>query len=254
VLQATSEEENSQIEAALKNDPELQKELNIMQKGLEQYVGAYSAETPVQGKERFLCAINFDTDNQETSEKTFSHSESSAAISRSIIPWRSFSVAASILLLLSIAANFLLYNQNQEAADQIAELRKAQSLIASKYERLEAKYDGVEEQIANLTNAKKIYLKGTERFPGSNALVYWNAKNNEVLLDKGALPPPPSGMQYQLWAMKDGTPIDLGVYDWNEPMQSMNPTQAADAFAITLEKEGGVPSPTLERLYVIGHV
>jgi anti-sigma-K factor RskA len=56
--------------------------------------------------------------------------------------------------------------------------------------------------------------------------------------------------QYQLWALIDGKPKDLGVFDARQDnvMIQMNDTKKAQAFAITIEKKGGVPTPTLDSL------
>jgi anti-sigma-K factor RskA len=34
----------------------------------------------------------------------------------------------------------------------------------------------------------------------------------------------------------------------------MNPITSAQAFAVTLEKEGGSPSPTMDQMYVMGKI
>ena len=75
------------------------------------------------------------------------------------------------------------------------------------------------------------------------------------LLD--GLPQPPKGMQYQLWVMQDGKPVDMGVLPnsiANTPaMQKVNMSvTSGQAFAISLEKEGGSPTPTMQNIYVMG--
>ena len=60
---------------------------------------------------------------------------------------------------------------------------------------------------------------------------------------------PPKGMQYQLWVIKGDKPVDMGMIpnDMVEEggMMKMNKTtQDGQAFAISLEKEGGNPTPT----------
>ena len=42
--------------------------------------------------------------------------------------------------------------------------------------------------------------------------------------------------------------------DVKNSVQKMKPFAKADAFAITLEKKGGSPSPTMEAMYVMGKV
>ncbi len=60
--------------------------------------------------------------------------------------------------------------------------------------------------------------------------------------------------QYQLWALIDGKPKDLGVFDATDDkvILKMKNTQKAQAFAITIEKKGGSPSPTLDSMQSLG--
>jgi anti-sigma-K factor RskA len=71
------------------------------------------------------------------------------------------------------------------------------------------------------------------------------------------LPAAPTGKQYQLWTIVDGVPVDMGMLDndFREKVISMKTAKGnVAAFAITLEKQGGSPSPTLEEMYVLGNV
>jgi anti-sigma-K factor RskA len=89
------------------------------------------------------------------------------------------------------------------------------------------------------------------------AMVYWSKAKGEAYVSAAALPMPPKGMQYQVWVMQDGKPVDIGVLPTDmsgtPAMQKVNkPVMYGDAFAITLEKEGGSPTPTMENIYVMG--
>ena len=54
-----------------------------------------------------------------------------------------------------------------------------------------------------------------------------------------ALPAPPSGKQYQLWAPKTGNPIDMGVFDVsNSELIEKLGIPGAQAYAITPRKTG----------------
>ena len=81
----------------------------------------------------------------------------------------------------------------------------------------------------------------------------WDTNSKDVYLSLNDLPKPPKGKQYQLWGMVDGKPVDAGVYPLgNHTMQKMKPMENVALFAITLEDEGGVPSPTMDEMYVAG--
>lgn len=91
------------------------------------------------------------------------------------------------------------------------------------------------------------------------ATLYWNREKGEAYITVDALPPAPKGMQYQLWAMQGGKPVDMGVLPNNmagtPAMQKIGaPITRSDAFAISLEKEGGSAAPTMENIFVMGKV
>ena len=87
------------------------------------------------------------------------------------------------------------------------------------------------------------------------ATLLWNSKNKDVFIMPVKLPLPALGKQYQLWALVDGKPVDAGLLN-NECNGAckMKNIPKAQAFAITLEKEGGSPTPTMEAMYVLGNV
>ena len=97
-------------------------------------------------------------------------------------------------------------------------------------------------------------MKGMPVSPQSFATVYWDTTSHDVYLLANNLPVPASDKQYQLWAIFNGKPVDLGVFDIKKErllIQAKN-AQGAEAFAITLEKKGGSPAPTMDSLYVMG--
>jgi anti-sigma-K factor RskA len=102
---------------------------------------------------------------------------------------------------------------------------------------------------------QRIILDGTENAPGAKAVVYWNAAEGRVYLNSAKMNELPDDKQYQLWALKDGKPIDAGVFDPKDgAIQPMYEIESADAFAVTLEPIGGSAAPTLSTLQVIGKV
>jgi anti-sigma-K factor RskA len=103
-----------------------------------------------------------------------------------------------------------------------------------------------------------IALAGTDVSPESAARVFWNPGAEQLYLSPGNLPEPPTGKQYQLWAIVDGSPVSAGVFEVAPDAASLQALASqiaqASAFAITLEPRGGSPSPTMEAMYVQGAV
>lgn len=80
------------------------------------------------------------------------------------------------------------------------------------------------------------------------ATIYWDtlSASKDVYLLLNNLPQPPSQKQYQLWALLNGQPIDLGMIEVKERrlLYRMKNVQNAQAFAITVEPKGGSEKPT----------
>ena len=79
----------------------------------------------------------------------------------------------------------------------------------------------------------------------------------EVYVDPTNMPTAPAGKQYQLWAFVDGKPVDAGMITSKDgkkyKIQKMKTFGKAQAFAITLETEGGNPQPK-GSVYVLGKI
>lgn len=100
-------------------------------------------------------------------------------------------------------------------------------------------------------------LAGQKISPQSKVKVFWNTKDNKVVIDANNLPEAPKGMVYQVWSLKLDplTPTSLGLlenYNRDNNLFVLENSNASEAFGITLEPEGGSPSPNLEQLYVLG--
>ena len=97
-------------------------------------------------------------------------------------------------------------------------------------------------------------MKGMDISPQSHATVFWDTTTHDVYLLINNLPTPTNDKQYQLWAIFNGKPVDLGVFDIKKEkllVQAKN-AQGAEAFAITLEQKGGSPSGPKGDMYVMG--
>ena len=90
------------------------------------------------------------------------------------------------------------------------------------------------------------------------AAVVYNTEAQNSYLDVINLAEPTSDQQYQLWAIVDGTPVDMGVFDiainTDSGLIEVPYIEDAQAFAITLEPRGGSVVPTLEQMVVLGNV
>ena len=90
-------------------------------------------------------------------------------------------------------------------------------------------------------------------------VLYWCPASGEIMLNGMAMPKLSDDEQYQLWALVDGQPLDLGVIskDWDggtNRLAHLKGLKELSAYAITIEPLGGKPTPTLEKLTALAKV
>ena len=163
--------------------------------------------------------------------------------------WLKYVAAACAILL----AGSLYWN--------ISQYKNNQKLQAS-YDTTVAKLSDIEKDLAMLVqnpNVKMAAMKGMEVSPSSFATVYWDTTSKDVYLLVNNLPKPASDKQYQLWALLNGKPVDVGMIDSDafigkkKLLLQMKNVAGAQAFALTLEKKGGNPVPQ-GSMYVMGNL
>ncbi|WP_437918160.1 anti-sigma factor [Sphingobacterium sp. LRF_L2] len=164
---------------------------------------------------------------------------------------KSLAIAATVLLVLSLGTNIYWYQQQG-----ISETKFSQALQYINAKELQLAEADKRWKIVQQPAVQKVSLRGTENKSELQAVVFWNKEDKTVYLTSGNLPATPTGKQYQLWAIVDGKPVDAGLLprEAEEGFFKMNDIPHAQTFAITLEKEGGSPTPTLADLFVIGNI
>ena len=118
------------------------------------------------------------------------------------------------------------------------------------------KYTATAQDYSIVSSARilKISLPGVAGKENDLATVYWDTLSKDVYLRADRLPKAQAGRQYQLWAIVDGKTVDAGVLENCEGLCRLKSVARAQAFAITLEKAGGSPTPTLSQMVVLGKI
>jgi len=105
-----------------------------------------------------------------------------------------------------------------------------------------------------------VELKGTEVNPSGNIKVLLDPQTAGGSFIAYDLPALTDEQDYQLWFLKDGKPVDAGVFHVNENGEYIGEVQhlpetltGISAFAITREPKGGRPTPTMP-IYWVGPV
>ena len=269
---ALSDTEAREVEAMAARYPEVQAELAAIQDALVSYSAAFKKNPNPELRSAILNRI--DEIEGVSSENVVSISDAQkkpniadttgkSPINYSSQPARfNYLMAAVwIFLVLNIIGNIYFFNKLKNTEEQMTGVVNENNKMKLEYEKIRLDMDKKSTDMKMVMNRsnKIVDLKGMEIAPQSFATVYWNPNSKKVMLNVNNLPMPPADKQYQLWALKDGKPIDAGVFDMQpgtgDDMHMMPVTIAdADAFAVTLEKKGGSPVPTLTQLYVMGKI
>jgi anti-sigma-K factor RskA len=242
-----SDAETNELEQLAMLHPEIWKEVHEIRSCLESYAMEHAENPPLALKGKLLKNIQVQKPLQKSADlgaKIISIDRQPAGS-----PLLKLMAAAAIaLLLISTVLNIVFYGNWKASEKNLAVLNEEKKQIAEQFRTQKANYSIALNDLALLRNADlvKMEMKGKEPAPDAKALVYCNFKTNEIFLDVQRLPAPPDSLQYQFWAIVNGKAIDGGMIDLCPPndtcgIHKMNSVADAHAFAITLEKKGGVP-------------
>ena len=255
-LGALSQQEAAQVAADVAMYAELRMELDAIENAMQAFTATLATELPAGLDNKIWGALSYASANKgdvKSEPKVIPFTPEY----RKPIRWQY--AALWIGLVGSLAANIVLWTRNtNDNAEKTA--------LNYRMDKLQ----GEQKQLADLVNnyeKNKVMMSDTgmqtivmhTMQPGHPmaATLYWSKAKGEAYVNVDGLPQPPKGMQYQLWVMQDGKPVDMGVLPnsiANTPaMQKVNMSvTSGQAFAISLEKEGGSPTPTMQNIYVMG--
>jgi anti-sigma-K factor RskA len=246
VLGLATETEQQEFEALCKQYPEVEQARSDFEQSIELQLMRDATAPPSAIKERILQSLDTSVSNL-----SYQETEEHETPVRRMNAWK-WVAAASVILLAGAA--FWAFSTNNKYQD----LQQANAALKNQIELSTARLAELDKTAQTLQSPylKTATLQGTPNAPGSFANVYWDSTTKDVWLLVNNMPAPVSERQYQLWALLDGKPIDLGVIEpniWQKKLLvKMKNVQGAQAFAITLEPQGGSSSPTMEKMYVMG--
>ena len=237
VLGLASPEERSEFEQLCKQHSELLEARTAFELALEKQAMDNAIAPPAGLKNKILAKLDSPAAKVITMQQ--------APVKN--LNWLKYASAACVALLAgSIYLNVSLSNKNKN--------------LQSNYNNTVAELSDIKKDIQVLQsnpNVKMAAMGGLQASPASFATVYWDTASHDVWLLANNLPAPPSDKQYQLWALLDGKPIDLGMLDYDLKQKKllvrMKNASGAQAFAVTLEKKDrpDVSTPAGD-MYVMG--
>jgi len=249
VLGALSVGEEQEVLKMIVKYPALKEELVLIESGLEDFAMA-TAIPPAAGFEQLVYNKIFN-----------SNAPASVVDNNTANPckkaWNYTYALGTILLGSFIFGGYTYFNSNAQQ-QELDTIKKEQAVYAENYNEIKAQLEDLEDfvRVTKDKEFKHISLAGTDNAPDAASVVYWNPVTEEVFFTIQNLKSLAEDQQYQLWAIIDGAPVDAGVFSpGKKPIYRLKNIKGTPAaFAVTIEPSGGLESPTLVTMQVIGNV
>jgi anti-sigma-K factor RskA len=237
--------ERREVEKALAEHPALREELTRIELTQESLLMEASVTPKASVKTNLFSKIQTQPDGKVVTMSA-----------DNVLVWK-YSMAASIvfgLLAAGLAYNY--YGKWRQSEENLTDLLAQNQRMAQEYNTVNQRLDQLETDVRVINNPafKRTLMSGTENAPKALASVYWNESTREVYLSIQNMKTLAQENQYQLWAIVDGKPVDMGVFDPTSGLIKMKNISGAVAFAVTIEPRGGKPAPSLETIQVMGKV
>lgn len=253
VLGDLSNEERLEVEKNAIKYPEIKAELIEIESALLSYAISNAIEPPESLRNKVLHSLKKAEADVRLMRITTSKSGQ----------FYKYAFAASLaLLLMSVILLIKLNNKLNDSHTLNAVLQSGNKRFSNQVNSIDEKLRDTQNAINYYQNRaayKLVTLKGSVKAPAASMLVAFNPEKEEVMIDLSSLKMPSNDIehQYQLWAMVDDKPVDLGVFDsegYSTGMKKMKSVKIVQAFAVTLELRGGSSYPSMDQMMAIGGI
>lgn len=248
MLGLASPEERVEFESLCVQYPELVAARTEFELALEKQLLRDAAVAPRDLKQTVMNLVNDQSSINQT--KIITMQSSNANRGSSSMRWVA---AASVILFLGFG--FLAYKYYS----QVEGLKKEKDAIAAEKQANDSTLNklAIENELMKklIDDPNVAAVNMVPTTPGNpSASIYWDSTNSNVFMVVKNMPKLPSDKQYQLWALINKEPKDLGLFDVGDKkvILQMKNTQKADAFAITIENRGNTGGPNLQQLQNMG--
>ena len=160
-----------------------------------------------------------------------------------IIPW----LAAAASLLLALGFGYVYLHERADRQRASAALAAARDTVAAR-----------DSLIATIFSPDVVTAALATTGKAPSARLFWNPSRHRIVMAVFYLPPAPAGRTYQLWAIAQGKPVSLGVFNTATDgrltaAMEVPPGLTFELTAVTEEPAGGSPTPT-QQPFLIGKV
>ena len=254
VLGDLSSEEIREVEDSIARYPDVKAEVEAIENALQAYAIANAVQPSEAVRDRILNSIG--------SSKTITPFVPIHTASNPLAFYKYAFAASVALLLTSVILLINLNNKLKESNTQLAVMQTENQQFSNRVNYMNSELEDSKKFLEIYQQPgqyKLVNLKGSPNAPAASMTVAFSAQKKEVMIDLSSLKMPENDgeHQYQLWALVDGKPVDLGVFDStadHSGMKRMKSVTGAQAFAVTLEPMGGSVNPTMEQMIVMGNI
>ncbi len=245
VLGMADTQEAAELEQLSSQYPEIREAIDLFEASLERQALSAAVTPASRVKEQLLATLDFEKESKQGGVVV-------------AFAWSRYVAAASVILLIASAAlNIYYYNQVKSTSSAYQALLSEKNTLIADNQNVQTKAIDLLNSMKLMSDPAmiKVSMPGIPGKEGSLATVFWDSKSRDVYLLSNKLPEAAPDKQYQLWAIVDGKPVDAGMIEACAGLCKMkNIPPTAVMFAITLEKKGGSPTPTMDQMYVAGKV
>jgi anti-sigma-K factor RskA len=258
---ALSQEEMRTVERVMTDYPEVRRELSDIEDALEQYAMLNARPPREEVRASILGKIAWESDGTVAKQNLLKETPQAQVLPlQTQAPGRSrtpfyLAAASFALFVLSAASAMYFFSQWKSVEYELLAIANEKSRAEQEYSLMQASLKNMNYDLGIIVhkNTKAVPITAVKQGNNSGAVVYWNSVTKDVYLNIDKLPPPPPGKQYQLWAMRRGTPVNEGIFRADSVgIQKMKTIEEPEAFVVTMEPEGGSPQPSMENIMWAG--
>ncbi|MEM6964559.1 MAG: anti-sigma factor [Bacteroidota bacterium] len=242
VLGIATDAERQEVQQLAQKYPEVRQELDAIEVAMEQYAKIHELEKPVGVEAKFnqrideLIAKNPPPPSSDPDQKSGGGGL-----------WLPILLVGALLG--SLWWGYTNQQNFQQSESQLSAVTDELSVLQADCDTTRAENDALKNQIQILQNPDNQNIKISKL---SNAQQYasiiWNPQSRKsYIFNVDKLSPPPTGKQYQLWAIVDGAPVDMKPIPLTvdeDGLIEVDFIENPSAFAISLEDIGGSTAPT----------
>ena len=239
VMGICSAEEKAELELLRTQYPELDASIVQFEKDFENNLLQNGTEPGVATDEKILHSLQ----TLQAPAPVIAINSNHAAVTKRSNWLRTIAAAAILLLSVSVVYNYNMYKRMQELALVSKDTHK--SLPDSDY------------VVMRNPAITPVAMMGVAPYTLCRCTMYWDKKTGKAYIMIHHLIPSPQDKKYQLWAMVNNKPVNVGmVHDEirDRFIELNNVPEGATAFTVTLENIGANQTPTLDQTFLYGKI